>query len=156
MDKPTEEELKSVVQIGKPTRKKPRYLFNPCIEACLQNVDNNLYWRKGDPNTETNPDFDLIWVVWILRQIFPKDVVTHFVNLNGGFSFTVHRSLPLPEEMMGIPHLQLHFWKERDLYATPTRIIYFNIAAHNIVKKKGATYLHHHDKRIAWLENKDY
>ena len=152
------QDLKNMVQVGKPERKKPRHLFNPKIEACLQNVDAKQEWRKGDPNTETSPDFDFIWVVWILRQLFPKDVVTHFVNLNGGFSFTVQRSLPLPEDRLdrfGYPNLTLQFWKQRDLYAAPSRNIYYNTPPHKIVKKKGFVYLHHHGGRIAWLENKD-
>lgn len=149
MEDPTQN-LKDVVQVGK--RKRPRHLFNPRIAACLQNVDNNLEWRKGDPNTETAPNFDFVWVLWILRQIFPKDVVTHFVRMTGGFSFQVHRSLPLPEQYEG-PKLVLQFWHDRDLYLTPIRNIYFNVPVHTIVKKKERAYLHYHANTVAWIPN---
>ena len=146
------EDVKSVVQVGKPPRRTPQMIFNPRIAASLQNVDKDIFWRKGDPNTETTPDFDFVWVLWILRQCFPKDIVTHFVQHNGGFSFSVHRSYPLPSSHSA-PKLSLQFWKQRDLYMSPCREIYFNVPVEKIVKKKDKVYLWHYQNKIAWIPN---
>lgn len=147
------ENLLSAVQTGKIiTRKRPRMLFQFSLPAALQNVDCNANWRKGDPNTETTPDYDFVWIIWILRNIFPKDVVTHFVQTVGGCSFSVHRSLPIPEDHYPIPHMSLQFWKQRDLYSSVHREIYFNIPVHKIQRKKERVYLHHHNKKIAFLD----
>jgi hypothetical protein len=81
-----QDELYNMIQTGKPA-KKPKLIYEWQKEACLQNVAGIAGWRSGDPNPETTPTYDFVWIVWILRHHFPKDVVTHLVNLVGGFTF---------------------------------------------------------------------
>jgi len=140
----------------RPLRKKPKTLMSFKTSASLQNIDQKKFWSSGDPNTETTPDYDFVWILWILRNIFPKDIITHFVNLVGGCSFTVFRSLPFSPEEEGEIRLSLQFWKYRDCGRWnffEHRNIYFNIPVHTIKKKKGRIYLFHHQNKIAWIDN---
>ncbi len=144
------EKLKNLLQTGKEEkehRKKPRplYLYNKA--ACLQNIQQIIDWKSGDPNEETTPTYDLIWGIWLLRKIFPKDIVTHFIQLIGGFNFCLHRSLNNPK-------LILVYWKyNTDLMETRfCREIYFNIPLEKIQRKKGKTYIYYIQGKSFYLE----
>jgi hypothetical protein len=117
----------------------------------MQNTLQLSDWKKGDPNDETSPDYDLVWLVWVLRQVFPKDIVTHFINLNGGFSFTLYRSV----EVAGVvlePKLQLTFWKERGTTLCHWRDIYFNMPLHKIKRQKGRIYVWYKEGKSYYVE----
>lgn len=140
------EQLKDFVQVGKIKRQRPLMLFNPKKEACLQNVDQKEFWQTGDPNQETTAEYDFVWVLWILRKVFPKDIVTHFVRVNGGFSFSTHSSSVSNDKT-----LYLSFWSDMYMLSNSQRIIYFNIPPHKIVKKKDKVYIYHHNKKNHWI-----
>lgn len=144
------EELKDVVLTKKPKKPALTTIFDYHLPACMQNTLRCPNWRKGDPNDETPPDYDLVWLVWVLRQLVPKDIVTYFINLNGGFSFTLYRSLPLAGQETE-PKLQLTFWKEAGT-TLHCRDIYFNIPLHKVKRQKGRTYVWYKDGKSYYVE----
>jgi hypothetical protein len=109
----TKREMEDLLFNNKPKKAKLKTLFNFDMPACLQNTLDVRGWRKGDPNDETTQAYDLLWLVWALRHIFPKDVVTHFINLNGGMGFTLYRFLPIAG-CMNDSTLALTFWRDRE------------------------------------------
>jgi hypothetical protein len=147
--RPTEQ-LKDIV-LTKKTKLPLSTIFHFHLPASMQNTLRTPNWRKGDPNDETSPDYDLVWLVWVLRQVFPKDIITHFINLNGGFSFTLYRCL----EIAGVrqdPMLQLTFWKETGTTLCNWRNIYFNLPLEKIKRTKGRTYIWHKDGKSYYVE----
>jgi hypothetical protein len=147
-------ELQDVVLTKKPKKPSLQTIFDFHKPACLQNTLQSPNWRKGDPNDETRPDYDFTWLIWILRQVFPKDIVTHFISLNGGVSFTLYRSLPIAGQNFE-PKLELTFW--RDGYGASmgyqmTRNIYFNIPLQKIKREKGRTYIWYKDGKSYYVE----
>lgn len=143
-NKRTVDHLNDMVLTKKP---KPslQMTFNFYKPAALQNTLNVHGWKVGDPNDETSPEYDMVWLIWILRNVFPKDIVTYFMNLNGGFNFTLYRS---PINSAGYSEnveLKLTMWK--DIYSHVTqsqwRNIYFNIPLQKIERKKNRVYVWH-------------
>jgi hypothetical protein len=148
MESPTRELLNAMQT--KPVRKRPRCYNQFQLKPSQQNVDQKPDYTLGDPNSETDADYDFIWLIWILNKILPKDIVTHFVRTTGGFSFGLHWK----GFTEGIYEIRLNFWKERDFFdARFCREIYFNVPIHSIERKKNHIYVHHQNGKIYRLTN---
>ena len=148
------EEMKDVVLTKKPKKPALTTIFDYHLPACMQNTLRCPNWRKGDPNDETRPDYDFIWAIWILRQLLPKDIVTHFINLCGGISFTLYRSLPIAGQEV-TPRLELTFWKHgllSDGLFFAQRRIWFNLPLHKIKREKGRTYIWYKNGKSFYVE----
>jgi hypothetical protein len=152
--RPPKEKLLELVQTRKLPNKRMKTTYSFLQPAALQNTLDVNEWKKGDPNDETFPEYDMIWIVWVLRHVFPKDVVTHFMNLMGGMSFTVIRE---PCNNAGKRtgnclfdvRLELSFWNEGNmsLYGVRRRI-YFNLPIEKIKKEKDRTYIQYKEGNI--------
>jgi hypothetical protein len=151
--RPAKERLLDMVQTEKAPNKRLKTTFSFFQPASLQNTLSETGWKKGDPNDETYPDYDMVWLIWVLRQLFPKDIVTHFFNLVGGMSFTVIRE-PKSFYAAGCDiyttRLELSFWSRGNmtLYGAH-RKIYFNLPIDKLKLDKNRTY-------VVYKEGKSY
>jgi hypothetical protein len=142
-------------KIEQPSNKRLKTIFSYLQPACMQNIGQNDEWTKGDPNPETSPTHDFIWIIWILRQKLPKDIVTHFVNLVGGFNFVLQHSMNTKNVKPF--KIYLMYWKDdiHHLISTPKRQIYFNMNIQQIKLRKECHYLWYKDGKVYYMEEQN-
>ena len=154
MENQPQEELSNLIHYGK-KRKTTQMVLDFSIPACLQNLNSSLQWRKGDPNIHTTPHYDFVWILWVLRQVFPKDVVTHLMNLVGGMTFFCERySDVFSREGLSYAceeRMELDFFPKR-MSSMSTRRLYLNISVDTLIFEKGKIYIWYKDgKRYLFL-----
>lgn len=156
------DELRDVVHFGK-KRITPTMILDFSSPACLQNLTCNFEWRKGDPNPHTTPHYDFVWLLWVLRQVFPKDIVTHMMNIVGGMTFFYQRHSYHFNNFSsayndGVDYeveekMELDFFPKRmNMNQMRSRRLYLNISVDKIVFEKGKVYLWYKDGKRYYLD----